>query len=304
MPALLLSACGGGASDDWSINAIADPNAEIEPVLVTSRVGVGESRLAFALFDRERNLIDGATDGELHLYSIDGDAGTLEGEHELRAARLTGEGTPHAHADGDTHLHEGPTTTGYASTVQLTRPGWWGAELRFRLDGRDLQLRYRFSIAESTDEPAVGEPVPPSRQLLLSDVDDIALVDTSVAPVPELHELTIAEAIASGRPSVIAFATPLFCQTRFCGPVVEQIVVPVWERYNDRVNVLQVEPYEVPAARGGTLVPVEAMLEWRLQTEPWVFVLNADGLVVAKFEGIMGLDEVVEAVERALREAS
>ena len=79
--------------------------------------------------------------------------------------------------------------------------------------------------------------------------------------------------------------------------------MPVWERYGDRVNVLQVEPYEVPAARAGTLVPVETMIEWRLQTEPWIFVVDADGLVVAKFEGIMGLDEVNEAVESAFRAA-
>lgn len=301
---LPIAACGGGTSDtdiDWSINALIDPDAGIEPVLVTSRVGVGETRLAFALFDNDRNLIDGAETPRLRLFTIDDeDRGTLVTEADLHIAQLVGEGTPHAHADGSDHLHEGPTTTVYAATAQLTQPGWWGAELRFDLDGRARTLRYRFSVAAGTPEPAIGAPAPPSRQLLLADVEDIALVDTSTTPNPALHQLTVADAVATGRPTVIAFATPLFCQTRFCGPVVEQVVSPVWDRYGSEVNVLHIEPYDVTRARTGELVPVPSMLEWHLQTEPWIFVLDREGRVLAKFEGIMSLEEVSAAVDRAL----
>ena len=162
----------------------------------------------------------------------------------------------------------------------------------------------RIRVGERTPEPAIGDGVPASEQLVLRDVDDIATIDTSATPRAALHEQTIAEALDRGRPLVIAFATPLFCQTRLCGPVVDEVVAPVWERYGDRIEVLHIEPYDVPLARSGQLVPVPAMLEWHLDTEPWVFVLDSEGRVVAKFEGIMSLDEVTAAVELVLGEAS
>jgi len=302
--ATALVSCGGGGNDDpgWSAQAIAESsNPAVQPILVNSGVGVGEARLAFGLFDRNGDLLNEVGEPKVRLYSLDGEKGTFSAEYDLHPAQIVGEGTPHAHEDGSNHLHEGPVTTVFATTVDLTQPEWWGAELSFGVnDERFEGLRLRFFVQEKTPEPAVGDVVPASRQLLVNDVDDIGLVDTATTPNPALHDMTVADALASGRPSVVAFATPLFCQTRFCGPVVEQVVTPVWEQYRDRVNVMAIEPYDVAQARAGQLVPVEAMQEWGLQTEPWIFVLDAQGRVVAKFEGIMGFDEVAAAVDRAL----
>jgi len=298
-----LASCGGGSDDPgWSAQAIAESsNPAVQPILVNSGVGMGRARLAFGLFDTNRDLLNEVADPLLRLYTLDAEEGTFVAEYPLSPAQIVGEGTPHAHADGEQHLHEGPVTTVFATTVNLPQAEWWGAELSFDVNGERFEgLRLRFFVQEHTPEPAVGDVVPPSRQLTVADVDDVGLVDTATTPNRNLHDMTVADALASGRPSVIAFATPLFCQTRFCGPVVEQVVTPLWERYGDRVNVMAIEPYDVAQARAGQLVPVEAMREWGLQTEPWVFVVDAEGHVVAKFEGIMGLDEVAAAVERAL----
>lgn len=296
-------ACGGGDDDPgWSARAIAESsNPAVQPILVNSGVGMGEARLAFGLFDRDRELLNEVTEPLVRLYTLDGEEGTFVAEYPLSPSRLEGAGTPHEHADGEQHLHEGPVTTVFAATAALSQAEWWGAELSFGVNGERLEgLRLRFFVQERTPEPAVGDLVPPSRQLTVADVEDIALVDSAATPNAALHDTTVADALASGRPSVVAFATPLFCQTRFCGPVVEQVVTPVWERYGDRVNVIAIEPYDIPQARAGQLVAVEAMQEWGLQTEPWVFVVDGSGRVVAKFEGIMGVDEVSAAVERAL----
>jgi hypothetical protein len=137
---------------------------------------------------------------------------------------------------------------------------------------------------------------------VLDDDLDIAVLDTTNPPNPELHDVTVAEALQGDRPLVVAFATPAFCLTRFCGPVVERVVVPIWENYGDRVEVIHIEPYDIPTARDGRLEPIPAMAEWGLETEPWVFVVDADGNVAAKFEGIMDYDEVAEAIDRVLAE--
>jgi hypothetical protein len=300
--ATLLVACGGDDDPGWSAEAIAFPqDTPARPVLVNSGVGMGEARLAFAVFTADGTLVNELGDPVVRLYQLDGDEGTFNSEHALALAQIVGEGTPHAHEDGSTHLHDGPLTTVFATTTELPAPEWWGAELSFDLDGEHFEgLRLRLFVQEDTPEPAIGEAVPASEQLTVAHVDDIALVDTSPVPNPALHDQTVAEALANGRPSVIAFATPLFCRTRFCGPVVEQVVTPVWRQYEDRVNVMAIEPFDVALARENTIVLVPAMLEWGLQTEPWIFVVGADGRVVAKFEGIMSLDEVSAAVERAL----
>jgi hypothetical protein len=113
----------------------------------------------------------------------------------------------------------------------------------------------------------------------------------------------VAEAIASGRPSLVAFATPAFCRTRFCGPVVDAVVVPLAARYAGRANFLHIEPYDLAQARGsGRLVPIPELEQWGLTTEPYLFLLDGTGRVVAKFEGVTSADEVGAALRRLLGE--
>ena len=298
--ALLAAACGGD-DDSWSAQAIAPPqDAPLIPVLVNSQVGVGTTRIAFGLFSRDGALLSEAT-ASVKLYTLDGDAGTLVSEHQLAPASIQLGALMHTHGDGSEHLHEGPAATVFVGMTELTRPEWWGVELSVELDGQQLEpTRIRFFVHERTLEPRIGDPAPRTTQLTLRDVDDVREVDSSLEPNPALHELTVAEALDSGRPTVVAFATPAFCQTRFCGPVVEQVVTPIWERHGDRVDVLHIEPFDLAEARAGRLVPVPAMLEWGLESEPWVFVIDADGRVAAKFEGIMSIDEVSAVLDRLL----
>ncbi len=47
-------------------------------------------------------------------------------------------------------------------------------------------------------------------------------------------------------------------------------------------------------------MPVAAVFEWELQTEPWVFVVDAAGRVSSRFEGTASTEELVDAIELAL----
>ena len=47
---------------------------------------------------------------------------------------------------------------------------------------------------------------------------------------------------------------------------------------------------------------IPEMQEWGLPSEPWIFVLDAEGEVAAKYEGIMSEEEVGPVVERVLSE--
>ena len=99
---------------------------------------------------------------------------------------------------------------------------------------------------------------------------------------------------------MVVFSTPAFCVSATCGPQLE-IVSQVKERHKDKANFIHVEVFEDPhLIEEGRLsaTPVPAMEEWGLLTEPWIFVIDGDGRVRAKFEQFTPAEEI----EAALRE--
>lgn len=309
---LLIAACGSSnddagaaTADAWSPEAIAESQSQIKAQQVGSQVGLGRARLSFGILQPDpddpnaASLVHNAV-AHATLYKLDGETGTPEGDYDLTPVTLE-ETTTHKHADGTVETHEDPLATVYVANVELDSTEWWGADLSIQVGDQHYDhVKVRFFVAEDTTEPGIGDPVPPSTQLTTADVDDVAKIDSSTTPRPELHDMTVADAISSGTPSLIAFATPAFCQTRFCGPVIDSVVVPLEEKYGDRANFLHIEPYDLQQARQGKLVAIPQMQEWGLQSEPWVFVLDANGHVAAKFEGIMSEEEVEPVLQRVI----
>jgi hypothetical protein len=63
------------------------------------------------------------------------------------------------------------------------------------------------------------------------------------------------------------------------------------------IDFIHVEPFDIDRARAGSLEPVDVMFDWGLATEPWVFVVDGEGVVTASFEGIIGADELTAAID-------
>lgn len=305
--ALLLAGCGGDdAGLQWDARSIAASQkaAGITPGLVNSNVGVGETRLAFAFYLPDRSLLEDAS-VTVHLFRLaaeperDPAVSEAAADLELKPVSLAQE-VDHAHSDGTVHPHTGASATIYVGTAMLDRAGTWGAAVDVHGGGVAVDgMLVTFFVQEQTSEPAVGDAAPATRQLTLADAPILEL-DSTEPPNPGLHDRTIADALSEHRPLVVAFATPAFCQTQFCGPVMESVVIPAWQRYGDRVQFVHVEPWDLKQARAGTLVPVDAIREWGLLSEPFVFVIDADGRVAAKFEGIVGAAELDAAIEAVL----
>ena len=73
------------------------------------------------------------------------------------------------------------------------------------------------------------------------------------------------------------------------------------------------EPYELhqtvdglrpPLDADGHLQPVPAALDYGIPVEPYLFVVDAGGDVFARFEGIVGGDELRAALEDVLADAA
>jgi hypothetical protein len=99
-------------------------------------------------------------------------------------------------------------------------------------------------------------------------------------------------------PFVVTFATPRYCSSRTCGPVVD-VVERTRRRFaNDgSIRFIHVEIYEDNDPRKGENRWVR---EWRLPSEPWTFLVGRDGRIKAKFEGSISSRELELAVRRLL----
>lgn len=169
-------------------------------------------------------------------------------------------------------------------------PGIWVVSVQPA--GGEALMAFPIQVQEFPRTVAVGAPAPPSDSVTSADAP-LVEITSATDPDPSLYEMSIADAVSSGRASVIVFATPKFCQTAICGPTLDHIL-DIKPSFPD-VNFLHVEVFtnlDDPA----NITTVPAVVEWGLPTEPWVFVVDADGIVVARFEGVVDAAEIAAAL--------
>lgn len=302
----MFAGCKDSENSIWSAEAIAESGVDVpfSVIRATSPPSVGSNRLAIALTDGGALLSDASV--VMRTYWLDDQPEKVSHIVEVHAEVIANPRTltttfDHHHHDGTIHLHEGPKSTVYVAHLDVHEPGWWGIETDVELDGKRYEeLRFTFWALKESSEPSIGAAVPRSKQRTLRDVTHISEIDSSNPPNPAFHEQTIAESLDSGKPVVVAFVTPAFCQTRFCGPVMESVILPIHTYYGTAVEIVHIEPFDLAAARQGELISVPTVEEWGLLAEPFVFVLKPDGTVAAKFEGIMESEEIVTVLDELL----
>jgi hypothetical protein len=198
-----------------------------------------------------------------------------------------------------------PSVGVYVFDADLETAGTYGAQFTTALkDAPPETIRTGFDVQPTSSVVAVGEEAPASDTPTLADVGgDIARISTDSSPVKAFYETSIADAVAAGKPFVVAFATPKFCTSQQCGPTLDRLK-PIAARHPD-VTVINVEPYQLeftdgqlqPLLTDGQLTPNEATNEWRLPIEPWVFVVDKHGIVTASYMLIFSEEELEAAVK-------
>jgi hypothetical protein len=164
---------------------------------------------------------------------------------------------------------------------QLPSAGEWGFVADITLaDGAHTAPEFVIAVAEQTSAPSLGETPPASYNRTLASEPNIARLTSDPHPEPGLYRLTVAEALTSGKPTVVTFATPGFCQTRLCAPVVDSVKA-VYYDLQAAVNFIHIDVYQ----SFDPLIYATEMDEWQLPSEPWTFVLDEDGRVAARLSG-------------------
>ena len=271
------------------------------PSVLNSNFGKGLNRISIGMFNKGRPI--GGLDIEARIFQLgenpesNPSGAVLIDQKSFIPVSLVPVGA-HTHSkEGEhSHEHDGQEVTVYVAYVNFDNAGRWGLALDVidkENDETYQDLQLSLFVQERTSAPQLGEIPPASIQALVSDVADISEIDSSLPPNPDLHNMTIKEAIESPKPALVAFVTPGFCQTKFCAPTMEYIVNPLYEIYGNEINFVHIEPFDLEKARSGEgLFPTKSVTEWKLLSEPFIFILNSKGEVSAKFEGIMSLEEV------------
>ena len=191
-----------------------------------------------------------------------------------------------------------------ATDVVFDTPGVWVAEVTADVKGLGPQTaQASFAVQEQPSLPAPGDRAQPTENLTVDSKGvPLAAIDSRAAskgtiPDPELHEWTIARAIAEGRPALVVFATPAFCISRFCGPVTE-MVEDLSRRYADRAVFIHIEIWKDYDQQ----VLNQAALDWLQMpngdlTEPWLFLIGADGTIADRWSSMWSEAEVQTELE-------
>lgn len=187
----------------------------------------------------------------------------------------------------------------YTTKLNFDQPGKWGLEIDV-LDenAKTLRTEIAFEVGEITDAPSAGVPAVASKNKTLSDVESLADLTTGSLQDEELYQITIADAIETGLPTVIVMASPAFCTNAVCGPQVD-VLQELKDKYKGKANFIHVDFYDNPQGIQGDLdnaVVSPTILEWNLPSTEWSFVIDRQGIVSARFESFAAYEEIEEAL--------
>jgi hypothetical protein len=269
------AACGGGGDGpgDESAESAGDrfgqplSDAEAYPVFASPEIVVGKNRLLIGLLNQDDAPI-GSREIAVRMRFFDLARSETEpvSESELRFVPI----------DRFRGI--------YVSNVAFDSAGKWGAETTINGDGYDEVVRTKFEVMREPTTPQLGEVVPAVDTPTAGDVDRLSEISTDKHPSPRFYQQSIAEAVRAGDPFVVVFATPKFCQTATCGPMLD-IVRRVAPEFPN-LTFIHVEPYDLDKVPD-ELAPVPSVLEWGLPSEPWTFVVGEGGRLKAKYAVVL-----------------
>jgi hypothetical protein len=280
---LLATACTKGGGAQTSIATLKRGALKYSLVQAQSALAPGSSRFAFGLYPPNGALKVGGTP---QVWVAKDEKARPLGPFPARWVTWS---PPRGDATG-----KPPIPGFYVADVTLPGPGNWMILAKDVVDGKPIAAQAAMPAAAkpvaAIGSPAISEPTP-----VATTPEEAAKMDTRDPPTP-MHYISLDAALRNRLPTVLAFATPLLCQSRLCGPVVDE-VLGVYERVGRaRANFVDVEIYPQRDAEK----PAPEFLRWGFESEPWVIVIDRDGIIRGGFEGPVVGSEVEAALDPLL----
>ncbi len=275
----------------------------------------GENRYTFGVFQRDRTQVP---DAEVALYfakvpsakagkksgGFDSAAGSKSARNaEEKAldepavgpfpAKIETLQTEPAFRAQTTTSDPNAATVVYSTKVNFPSNGEWRIAALIKKDGETTaSLLPSASVGTYTKIPRVGQKAPLIHTPTPADVgNDLSKITTRVPPDTQ-HEVDYADAYGK-EPIVLLFATPQFCQSRVCGPVVD-VAEQLKQLYGDKAAFIHMEIYNDNDPSKNVRPQVRA---FHLPSEPWLFAIGRDGRIKDVIEGAFGVEELTRVVK-------
>jgi hypothetical protein len=294
--AILLAGCGGSDSEGgtaptttdgdettlqapaWAGPLLAKPGPEGALVMATTDFAVGPNRIGFLLIRDNGQVITTPT-AILHY-----------GPGKSVVARQVPIGVSTSSSD-----REEVKSIYVADDVPFRTAGKQFVVVQPK--GVEYQGFQQLDVKADPTAIAIGDKAPESDNPTIAS-KPANRITTANPPDTSLLQYSIKDSVDQHKPFVVAFATPAFCQSRTCGPTVDVVQAVQKQFPNTDIRFIHVEIYEDNLPGNGVN---EWVREWKLPSEPWVFVVGKDGIVRDRFEGAISVGELSRSVREHLQ---
>ena len=289
--AAVLAACGGdepagtssGAAPAGSLKQLAADATQVSLLGAQSQLPVGRSLYTFGLATPDNRLVTG---GSPQVWVARDDTSKAAGPYPSRWFELT------AYAKTRDTGPKSELNGFYGAEVELPEAGNWMVAAAIDAGGR---LVGQGAVPVGAEVPAaVGTRAKPLKTPVATTAAGRKKICTREPACP-LHAISLDKALAAGKPTVLDFGTPLLCSSRMCGPVVDEQMVAA-AKLGAKASFIHVEIYPSRDAAK----PVKQFLDYGFTTEPWVLVIDRDGVIRARFEGPVTAGQIEDALRPLL----
>jgi hypothetical protein len=274
----------------------------------------GENRYTFGVFQRDRTQVP---DADIALYfakvpsgkakasggfdSVAGSTSAKKAEQKALdepavgpfPAKIESLQTEPAFRAQTTTSDPNAATVVYSTKVNFPSNGEWRIAALIKKDGKLTASLLPSAVVGSYSKiPRVGQKAPLIHTPTPADVgNDLSKLTTRIPPDTQ-HEVDYAD-VYGKEPIVLLFATPQFCQSRVCGPVVD-VAEQLKQLYGDKAAFIHMEIYDDNDPSKPVRPQVRA---FHLPSEPWLFAIGRDGRIKNVIEGAFGVEELTRVVK-------
>ena len=193
----------------------------------------------------------------------------------------------------------------YRARVPLEQLGDWSIEVSGSVDGEDHAGQVPLEVSPDMGTPALGSLVPGGETPTMRDAHSLMHhISSDPEPLTAFYTWTLDQALAQSQPTVFVLDSYAFRPNAACGGALG-ILHEVFIDYPG-LTVIHAEPWHMAMGRDGHMLELDppegpAVLTdyaeaWGIEEPPWVFVIDREGRLQAKFSGIIGSDELRAAI--------
>ena len=272
----LVAACGGSSSSSGAIDGISGTLQVVKRFPTTGLVP-GSIRLPISLADTSGVL---TTDGKVKLPQ------TLTGKVIDTASGDV------VIASVSAEKHDANMATPYwPFIVDVQKVGVYllildaapESEMSFQVEEREYVL-----------SPLVGDALPPFDTPTVDNKRGVDPICTSPQGTCPFHEVTLTEALQSGKPVVYLIGTPAYCKTGTCAPGLDALIA-LSKKVGDAAVFVHADVYTDKTAT----IAAPSVLAYKLAYEPLLYITDAKGVLVNRLDAVFDVNEMSSALAAA-----